>query len=103
MSQTSANKFIAVIVIVSAPFAMGAFFLAWSPAAQYANSDPKHDGYVPTRSIEKLVERTQYSTVTVFCRTGKKLMSLGTAWAIDLKNGQDKKYPASLITNHHVI
>ena len=103
MSQTPANKFIAAIVIVSAPFAMGAFFLAWSPAAQYANSDPKHDGYVQPRSIEKLVERTQDSTVTVFCKNGKKTGSLGTAWAIDLKNGQDEKYPTSLITNHHVI
>ena len=103
MTQSPANKFIAAIVIVAAPFAMGAFFLAWSPAAQYANSDPKHDGYVPPRSIEKLVERTQDSTVTVFCRTGKEMMSLGTAWAIDLKNGQDEKYPTSLITNHHVI
>ena len=103
MTQSPANKFIAAIVIVAAPFAMGAFFLAWSPAAQYANSDPKHDGYVQPRSIEKLVERTQDSTVTVFCRTGKEMMSLGTAWAIDLKNGQDEKYPTSLITNHHVI
>ena len=103
MTQSPANKFIAAIVIVAAPFAMGAFFLAWSPAAQYANSDPKHDGYVPPRSIEKLVERTQDSTVTVFCRTGKEMMSLGTAWAIDLKHGQDEKYPTSLITNHHVI
>jgi S1-C subfamily serine protease len=103
MSQSPANKFIAAVVIVSAPFAMGAFFLAWAPSAQYAASDPEYDGYVQPRSVEKLVERTQDSTVTVFCRTGKKLMSLGTAWAIDLKNGQDKKYPASLITNHHVI
>jgi S1-C subfamily serine protease len=103
MSQTPANKFIAAIVIVTAPFAMGAFFLAWAPSAQYVASDPKHDGYVQPRSIEKLVERTQDSTVTVFCRRGKDLMSLGTAWAIDLENGQDKKYSTTLITNHHVI
>jgi S1-C subfamily serine protease len=103
MSQTPANKFIAAIVIVTAPFAMGAFFLAWAPSAQYAAADPEYDGYVQPRSIEKLVERTQDSTVTVFCRTGKDLMSLGTAWAINLENGQDKKYPTTLITNHHVI
>lgn len=102
MSQSPANKFIAAIVIVSAPFAMGAFFLAWSPAAQYANSDPKQDGYVQPRDISGLVERTQKSTVTVYCDS-KKGGSQGTAWAIDLKNGQDKRYPTSLITNHHVI
>ncbi len=102
MSQSPANKFIAAIVIVTAPFAMGAFFLAWSPAAQYENSDPKHDGYVQPRDISGLVERTQKSTVTVYCDS-KKGASQGTAWAIDLKNGQDKRYPTSLITNHHVI
>ena len=88
---------------MTAPFAMGAFFLAWSPAAQYEKLDPRQDGYVSPRSIEKLVERTQDSTVTVFCKNGKKTECLGTAWAIDLKNGQDEKYPTSLITNHHVI
>ena len=103
MTQSPANKFIAAIVIVSAPFAMGAFFLAWAPSSQYVASDPEYDGYVQPRSIEKLVERTQDSTVTVFCRTGKEMMSLGTAWAIDLENGKDKKYPTTLITNHHVI
>jgi S1-C subfamily serine protease len=103
MSQTPANKFIAAIVIVTAPFAMGAFFLAWAPSAQYEASNPEYDGYVQPRSIEKLVERTQDSTVTVICRTGKDSVSQGTAWAIDLENGKDEKYPTSLITNHHVI
>jgi S1-C subfamily serine protease len=103
MSQIPANKFIAAIVIVTAPFALGAFFLAWSPASQYESSDPKNDGYVQPRNIEKLVERTQDSTVTIFCRTGKSSVSQGTAWAIDLGNGKGKKYPTSLITNHHVI
>ncbi len=103
MSQTPANKFISAIVIVTAPFAMGAFFLAWAPSAQYAASNPEYDGYVQPRSIEKLVERTQDSTVTVICRTGKDSVSQGTAWAIDLENGKDEKYPTSLITNHHVI
>jgi hypothetical protein len=31
MSEPTANKFIALLVIIAAPFAMGAFFLAWSP------------------------------------------------------------------------
>ena len=102
MSQTPANKFIAAIVIVSAPFAMGAFFLAWSPAAQYAASNPEYDGYVQPRNLAGLVEQTQKSTVTVYCDSTKG-SSQGTAWAIDLENGQDERYPTSLITNHHVI
>ncbi len=103
MSQTPANKFIAAIVIVTAPFAMGAFFLAWSPAAHYANTNPEYDGYVQPRNLEALVENTQKSTVTVICKAGKDSISQGTAWAIDLKNGMGKKYPTTLITNHHVI
>ena len=102
MSQTPANKFIAAIVIVTAPFAMGAFFLAWAPSAQYAASDPEYDGYVQPRNLAGLVEQTQRSTVTVYCDS-KNGTSQGTAWAIDLENGQDKRFPASLITNHHVI
>jgi S1-C subfamily serine protease len=102
MSQTPANKFIAAIVIVTAPFAMGAFFLAWAPSAQYAASNPEYDGYVQPRNLAGLVEQTQRSTVTVYCDS-KKGTSQGTAWAIDLENGQDKRFPTSLITNHHVI
>jgi S1-C subfamily serine protease len=102
MSQTPANKFIAAIVIVTAPFAMGAFFLAWAPSAQYAASDPEYDGYVQPRNLAGLVEQTQRSTVTVYCDS-KNGTSQGTAWAIDLENGQDKRFPTSLITNHHVI
>jgi S1-C subfamily serine protease len=102
MSQTPANKFIAAIVIVTAPFAMGAFFLAWAPSAQYAASNPEYDGYVQPRNLAGLVEQTQRSTVTVYCDS-KNGTSQGTAWAIDLENGQDKRFPTSLITNHHVI
>jgi hypothetical protein len=35
MTESPATKFIATILIVVAPFAMGAFFLAWGPANQY--------------------------------------------------------------------
>ena len=103
MNESGSRKFTAFLAIIGTPFALGAFLLAWSPAAQYADSDPKHDGYVQPRSIGTLVERTQQSTVTVFCRAGEGANSLGTGWAIKLKNGQDKKYPTTLITNHHVI
>jgi hypothetical protein len=65
MSHTDSNKFIAFLAIIATPFALGAFLLTWAPSIQYSNEDPSADGYVPPRSIEKLVERTQESTVTV--------------------------------------
>lgn len=40
MSESSAIKFIAFLVIVATPFAMGVFFLAWSPAQQFLITDP---------------------------------------------------------------
>jgi serine protease Do len=82
---------------------LGAFFLAWSPAQQFSNEDPAGDGYVPPRSIERLVERTQESTVTVWCDPKKGKGSQGTAWAIELETDVSKEYPTTLITNHHVI
>ena len=49
------NKFIAYLAIIATPFALGAFVLAWSPAQQFSSEDPAGDGYVPPRSIERLV------------------------------------------------
>ena len=97
------NKFIAYLAIIATPFALGAFFLAWSPAQQFSNEDPAGDGYVPPRSVQVLVDRTQESTVTVWCKPeiGKGVQ--GTAWAIELKTALSDKLPTTLITNHHVI
>lgn len=103
MNESPTNKFVAILAIIAMPFALGAFLLAWSPSDQFQNSDPKHDGYVQPRSVGDLVERVQASTVSVFCEVGKDNGVMGTAWAIKLKNGMDKKNPTSLITNHHVI
>jgi serine protease Do len=103
MSESPSTKFIALVTIVAAPFALGAFMLAWAPAQQFSNSNPASDGYVPPRSISKLVEKTQTSTVTVFCAPSDKKPGLGTGWAIELPNGLEKEFPTSLITNHHVI
>jgi S1-C subfamily serine protease len=103
MTETPSNKFITFVAIIATPFALGAFLLAWGPAQQFSNSDPRKDGYVQPRSISDLVDRTQASTVTVFCEPTKKDGVLGTAWAIDLPNGVEKEYPTTLITNHHVI
>ena len=102
MSESPANKFIAAIVIVAAPFAMGAFFMAWSPAHQYEITDPHRDGYVQPRDIGGLVANTQRSTVSVFCDVpGKE--SIGSAWATTLKEVAYKGYDEVFITNHHVI
>lgn len=97
------NKFIAYLAIIATPFALGAFLLAWFPAQQFSNEDPAGDGYVPPRSIEQLVDRTQESTVTVWCDPKNNKGSQGTGWAIELPAMQSKRYPTTLITNHHVI
>lgn len=102
MSESPANKFIAAIVIVVAPFAMGAFFMAWSPAAQYQLTDPRNDGFVQPRDVAGLVEHTQRSTVMVNCDVpGKE--SLGSAWAVKLDEKAYAQYDKVFITNHHVV
>lgn len=102
MSESPANKFIAAIVILVAPFAMGAFFMAWSPAHQYQISDPHADGYVQPRNIGGLVTNTARSTVSVFCDVpGKE--GIGSAWATKLTEVAYKDYEQVFITNHHVI
>ena len=101
--KQDANKFIAYLAIIATPFALGAFVLAWSPAQQFSSENPAGDGYVPPRSIEKLVERTQESTVTVWCEPKGEVFSQGTAWAIELEKDSTKESPTVLITNHHVI
>jgi S1-C subfamily serine protease len=103
MRDTDSNKFIAFLAIIATPFALGAFLLTWAPSAQYSYEDPASDGYVPPRSIEQLVERTQESTVTVWCYPQVGKGSQGTGWAIELETDVSKKYPTTLITNHHVI
>jgi serine protease Do len=103
MRDSDSNKFVAALAIIATPFALGAFMLAWSPAAQYGAQDPKRDGYVQPRSISDLVEKTAESTVTVWCDVSKKKGSQGTAWAIELETAISDIYPTSLITNHHVI
>jgi S1-C subfamily serine protease len=97
------NKFAAYLAIIAAPFALGAFFLTWAPSAQFESENPAGDGYVPPRSIERLVERTQESTVTVWCEPAEGKGSQGTGWAIELETSKSKTHPTSLITNHHVI
>jgi serine protease Do len=103
MNQNPANKFIAALAIIATPFALGAFILTWAPSEQFHRSDPEYDGYVQPRDVGGLVAKTQESTVTVYCEKTDEDYKVGTGWAIDLKNGMDKKNPTTLITNHHVI
>ena len=103
MRDTDSNKFIAFLAIIATPFALGAFLLTWAPSIQYANEDPASDGYVPPRIIQQLVDRTQESTVTVWCEPTKGKGKQGTAFAIELETSVSKDYPTTLITNHHVI
>lgn len=77
--------------------------MAFAPATQYASEDPAGDGYVPPRSIQNLIDRTQESTVTVWCDPAPSEGALGTAWAIELETSRSDEYPTTLITNHHVI
>jgi S1-C subfamily serine protease len=101
--REEANKFLAFLAIIATSFALGAFFLAWAPAQQFSNEDPSGDGYVPPRSIQTLVERTQESTVTVWCEPKVGKSTQGTAWAIELETDVSNEYPTTLMTNHHVI
>jgi S1-C subfamily serine protease len=101
--DTDSNKFIAYLAIIATPFALGAFLLTWAPSIQYANEDPSSDGYVPPRIVGQLVERTQGSTVTVWCEPTVGKGKQGTAFAIELETNLSKQYPTALITNHHVI
>jgi S1-C subfamily serine protease len=102
MSESPANKFVAFLVIIAAPFAMGAFFLAWAPAQQYSITDPAIDGYVQPRDVNKIVNDTSRSTVAVFCDAPKK-EGIGSAWAVVLDEEQYSEYQQVYITNYHVI
>ena len=103
MRDTDSNKFVAYLAIIATPFALGAFLLTWAPSIQYANEDPSSDGFVPPRIVGQLVDRTQESTVTVWCEPTKGKGKQGTAFAIELETSESKDYPTTLITNHHVI
>ncbi len=55
MENNIAQKITAFATILALPFALGAFILTWAPAQQFYLSDPRGDGYVPPRGIEKLI------------------------------------------------
>lgn len=102
MDRDYGNGFLAFISILSLPIAVGTFLIVWPSVSQFDASDPMRDGFVQPRNIGSLINQSQESTVTIWCET-KKDSWLGTAWAIDLKTKYSKKFPTTLITNHHVI
>lgn len=102
MTESPATKFMAAILTVVAPFAMGAFFLAWGPSGQYQVTNPQDDGYVQPRDVGGVVADTRRSTVSVFCDLlGEE--GIGSAWAVTLKEAAYKDYKQVYITNHHVV
>lgn len=94
--QKLANVLSIAVGIIALSIALPAF-------NQYRNTNPENDGYVQPRSISNLVEKTQKSTVTIYCEYGKKLYSQGSGWSLKLQTSQEYKYPTAVITNHHVI
>jgi len=99
----SSNKFVAFLAILATPLAAGAFLLAWGPGDHYFDFAPVNDGFVAPRDIESVIETTQASTVTVYCKLGKNKGSQGTGWAIDPSVLQVSSKRTMVMTNHHVI
>lgn len=89
--------------VLSVAVGITALSIALPVFNQYSNTNPESDGYVQPRSISNLVEKTQKSTVTVYCEYGKKLYSQGSGWSMKLETSQKYKYSTAVITNHHVI
>ena len=96
--------FVAFLVIVATPFALGAFLLSSLSGRVLAELDPRANGYVPPRNMNQLITDSQNSTVMIECKS--KTGSLGSGWAIGLENRTSEKNPTyltSIITAHHVI
>ena len=89
--------------ITSIAVGVVAICIALPPFNQYRATNPENDGYVQPRSVSNLVEKTQKSTVTIYCEYGKKLYSQGSGWSMKLRTSQKNVYPTAVITNHHVI
>jgi len=99
----SANRFVAFLAIIATPLAAGAFLMAWGPGNHYFDFSPANDGYVAPRDISTMVDKTQESTVTVFCEVGKDRGATGTGWAIDASLLKVETKRTAVMTNHHVI
>jgi len=98
------SGFIAFLVIIATPFALGAFLLSLLSAGILTEMDPRENGYAIPRDMNQLITNSQNSTVMIECDINEG--SLGSGWAIELENENSKKYSTemtSIITAHHVI
>ena len=101
--KEASNKFVSFLAILAVPLAAGAFLLSWGPGNHWFDFSPKNDGYVAPPDIAGLVDKTQASTVTVYCKVSKNDGSQGTGWAIDSELLQVPSKRTTVMTNHHVI
>jgi S1-C subfamily serine protease len=97
------KRFAGALAVIAILLGGTGVYLGTGPYLNYQNTDPTSDGFVPPRSIEGLVDRVQASTVTVFCDYSKEDYVQGSGWAIELPISNQKDFPTTLITNHHVI
>lgn len=97
------KRFAGALAVVAIILGGAGVYLGIGPYLNYQNTDPKTDGFVPPRSIQGLVDRVQASTVTVFCDYSKEDYVQGSGWAIELPISNQKDFPTTLITNHHVV
>ena len=100
--RDSSTGFIASLVIITAPFALGAFLLSALSHGVLKEMDPAESGYAAPRDMNRLITESQDSTVMIECKND----SLGSGWAIELENETSIKYPSyttSIMTAHHVI
>ncbi len=100
--RDSSTGFIASLVIITAPFALGAFLLSALSHGVLKEMDPAESGYAAPRDTNRLITESQDSTVMIECKDD----SLGSGWAIELENETSIRYPSyttSIITAHHVI
>ena len=104
MKIAKAERFIDYLAIVAAPIALGALILSWSPARNFAESDPSANGYVAPRDLGNIISKSQDSTVIVECE--QKKGSFGSGWAIDKKNLNFRlanNNSSFIITAQHVV
>lgn len=97
------NRLAGVLAVIAIIFGSTGVYLGIGPYLNYKNTDPTSDGFVPPRSIQGLVDRVQASTVTVFCDYSEEDYVQGSGWAIELPISNQKDFPTTLITNHHVV
>jgi serine protease Do len=103
-NQDNSTRFIAFLVIIATPFALGAFLLSSIGNGVLKELDPRESGYVAPRDMSTMIEKSQNSTVMIECKN--KGGSFGSGWAIELENKTALKYPTfttSIMTAFHVI